>query len=207
MGFTVVGPDRFLGSGHPDTRDNLPPFLGLIESTDAGRSWRAISRQGESDFHVLEAEGSRVYGFGSDYETRRPQFLASEDGGRTWRERTIPEPLISLALSPGDPDHLIASSEGSLHESTNGGRRWTRLADEVGAVAWPAPDRLYLIDRTGGVKRSDDRGRRWKAVGRAGGQPAAFETAAAEDLYVALHDGTVKRSTDGGTSWRVRSRP
>ena len=39
MGFTVVGPDRFLGSGHPDGRENLPPFLGLIESRDAGASW------------------------------------------------------------------------------------------------------------------------------------------------------------------------
>ena len=26
MGFTVVGRDRFLGSGHPDGRENLPPF-------------------------------------------------------------------------------------------------------------------------------------------------------------------------------------
>jgi hypothetical protein len=25
MGFTVVGPDTFLGSGHPDGRDRLPP--------------------------------------------------------------------------------------------------------------------------------------------------------------------------------------
>ena len=207
MGFTVVGPDHFLGSGHPDTRDNLPPFLGLIESTDAGRSWRAVSRQGESDFHVLEAEGKRVYGFGSDYETRKPQFLASADGGRTWQERATPEPLLSLALSPRDNDHLIASGERSLFESTDGGRRWTRLADGAGAVAWPAQERLYLIDATGSVQLSDDRGRRWKPIGQVGGQPAAFEAEAAEDLYVALHDGTVKRSTDGGASWGVRSSP
>src|SRR5687767_322438 len=40
MGFTVVGPDRFLGSGHPDGREKLPPFLGLIESRDAGETWK-----------------------------------------------------------------------------------------------------------------------------------------------------------------------
>ena len=28
MGFTVVGPNTILGSGHPDGRDDLPPFLG-----------------------------------------------------------------------------------------------------------------------------------------------------------------------------------
>ena len=34
MGFTLVTPDLFLGSGHPDLRDGLPPHLGLIRSTD-----------------------------------------------------------------------------------------------------------------------------------------------------------------------------
>lgn len=57
MGFAIVGPGRFLGSGHPDGREQLPPFLGLIESRDAGRSWDAVSLQGEVDFHVLEASG------------------------------------------------------------------------------------------------------------------------------------------------------
>ena len=207
MGFTVAGPDRFLGSGHPDPRDQLPPFLGLIESTDAGRSWRPVSKQGESDFHVLEADGGRVYGFGSDYETRAPQFLASADNGRTWQERAVPEPLLSLALAPGDPDRLVASGERALYGSTDGGRRWKRLADAAGAVAWPAESSLYLIGGDGSVQLSADGGRRWEPVGQIGGQPAAFEAGAADDLYAALHDGTVKRSTDGGRSWRVRSAP
>src|ERR671914_339504 len=65
MGFTIVGPDRFLGSGHPDLEEarekNLPPHLGLIESTDEGESWRSISLSGEADFHVLRFTGGRVY--------------------------------------------------------------------------------------------------------------------------------------------------
>jgi len=32
MGFSIVGSNRFLGSGHPDAREQkLPPLLGLIE--------------------------------------------------------------------------------------------------------------------------------------------------------------------------------
>jgi hypothetical protein len=68
MGFTVTGPDRFLGSGHPDGREDLPPFLGLIRSTDAGRTWEPVSLLGERDFHVLEAAGERIYGYGSDFD-------------------------------------------------------------------------------------------------------------------------------------------
>lgn len=36
MGFALVEPGHFLGSGHPDARENLPPHLGLIRSTDDG---------------------------------------------------------------------------------------------------------------------------------------------------------------------------
>ncbi len=95
MGFTVIGPDRFLGSGHPDGREQLPPYLGLIESVDAGRSWQPVSLLGEADFHVLEARGQRIYGYGSDFESREPRFLTSTDGGRSWRRLEAPEPLIS----------------------------------------------------------------------------------------------------------------
>ena len=46
MGFSVVGPRRYLGSGHPDVRDlrnDVPPLLGLIVSNDGGRKWRSVS--------------------------------------------------------------------------------------------------------------------------------------------------------------------
>ena len=62
MEFTVLGADHFLGSGHPGSIENDPPFLGLIESRDAGSSWQAIALHGDVDFHVLEAQGNTVYG-------------------------------------------------------------------------------------------------------------------------------------------------
>jgi hypothetical protein len=205
MGFTVVGPDRFLGSGHPDGRDNLPPFLGLIESRDGGKSWKPISLLGKSDFHVLEAAGQRVYGFGSDFESRKTQFLVSSDGGKTWDERDVPEPLLSLAVHPDDADRLVASGESAIYESTDGGGSWRRRADESGLVVWRAPDALVLIGGDGVARASADAAA-WREVGQVGGQPAAFE-AERDGLYVALHDGTIKRSTDGGRSWSVRSQP
>jgi hypothetical protein len=84
------------GSGHPDLREELPPFLGLIESRDAGGEWPALSGQGESDFHVLEAARRYVYGFGSNLRTRQPEFLVSADGGRSWQARDAPASLIHV---------------------------------------------------------------------------------------------------------------
>jgi hypothetical protein len=205
MGFTVIGSDRFLGSGHPDGRDRLPPFLGLIRSEDAGGSWQPVSLMGERDFHVLEATGRRVYGFGSDFETREQGFLVSDDGGKRWDERDVPQPLFSLAISPQDPDRVVASGEGGLSLSEDAGRRWQKIGGPAGLVAWT--DRLVVVDLNGSVHAADDPGGRLRLVGEAGGQPAALDSGPREELYVALHDGTIKRSGDGGRSWSVRSTP
>ncbi|WP_348245882.1 WD40/YVTN/BNR-like repeat-containing protein, partial [Salmonella enterica] len=80
MGFAVVGPDRFIGSGHPELRDDLPPLLGLISSSDAGRTWEPVSLLGEADFHALDADGARVVG----YDASGGRLMRSDDGGRTW---------------------------------------------------------------------------------------------------------------------------
>jgi hypothetical protein len=119
MGFTITGPDQFLGSGHPDGRDKLPPFLGLIRSTDAGRTWEPVSLLGERDFHVLEAAGQQIYGFGSDFDSQQTSLLVSDDGGRTWDERTPPEPLTSLAIDPRDPERVVATGERGIYSSTD----------------------------------------------------------------------------------------
>ena len=205
MGFTVVGPNYFLGSGHPDGREQLPPFLGLIRSRDGGKSWRPVSLLGKRDFHVLEAAGKRVYGFGSDFETRAQGFLASVDGGRSWKERQVPDPLIALALDPEDPERLLASGERALYLSKDAGRRWLPIDGPAGLVAWT--DRIVVVDDRGAVHSAEDPNGRLRKIGEIGGRPAALESGPERALYVALHDGTIKHSDDAGRSWSVQSKP
>jgi hypothetical protein len=207
MGFTVAGPNYFLGSGHPDIEEaiakDLPPHLGLIESRDAGRTWQTVSLLGEADFHVLRFAGLRVYG----YDASNDRLLVSEDNGRTWREVERPAPLLDLAVDPTDARHIVAAGEGGLYESADGGRAWRRLDPRIGLLAWASPERLYLVDTDGAVRRSSDQGKRWTDIGSIGGQPAAFLAQTEEELYVALHDGMIKQSRDGGRTWTVRSTP
>jgi hypothetical protein len=206
MGFTVIGSDRFLGSGHPDQEqfdEGLPPLLGLIESTDGGESWKPISPLGEADFHVLRSRRSRVYG----YDSTNDRLLLSRDRGRTWTERRRPAPLLDLAVSPSRPAHLIASGENGLWKSTSEGRAWRFEGGPAGLLAWPAPRRLYLVTTAGEVRVSTAGGRRWRPVGEVGGEPAALLAQTTRELYVALHDGTVKRSVDGGRTWAIQSTP
>jgi hypothetical protein len=208
MGFTAVGADRFLASGHPDPREGLPPFLGLIESTDAGRSWTPVSLQGDMDFHLIEAAGSRIYGYGSDWDTRADRLLVSDDRGRSWRQRRVPESLIDLALDPGNQDRAVGAGQDGLQLTVDAGRSWRRLPRAGGLLAWTKRG-LYTVDAAGAVRLSRYNLLRWETVGRVGRAPAAL-AAADGKLFVALHDGTIKRSNDGGRSWHVglpRRRP
>jgi hypothetical protein len=203
MGFSVVGPDRFLGSGHPGPGQDAPPNLGLIRSADAGRSWEPVSLLGEADFHVLRSQGNVVYGFNGLSGT----LMVSRDGGRGWDEHDPPGPMLDLAIHPEDAARVVAATEQGLVSSSDEGRGWRPLAEgRIGYLAWPDPDRLYLVDGTGRVSISADGGQTWREMGSIDAQPAAF-AAAREELYAALPDGTVKRSSDDGASWSVRATP
>jgi hypothetical protein len=133
MGFTVVGPNRFLGSGHLGLREDLPPLLGLLETTDAGVNWEPVSLLGEADFHVLRSAGERVYG----YDVTNDRLLGSEDNGRTWRRLSRPGPLFDLAADPSDSRHLVATAESQL-----------------GPGLFESNERRTRVDRQGVVSRS-----------------------------------------------------
>lgn len=203
MGFSVVAGDRFIGSGHPEPSQNLPPNLGLIESRDGGRTWNNVSLLGEADFHVLESAGSRIYGFNGV----QARLMVSGDGGRRWAQRSPPGAMFSLAIDPRSSQRIVVATERGISSSPDGGRNWEFLSGQLaGLLAWPAPKRLFLVDGSGQVSQSSDGGRNWRAVGSIQGQPAAF-IAQGNALYAAIHDGTVKRSVDGGRSWSVRATP
>lgn len=197
MGFTIAGPDHFLGSGHPDNVRE-PPLLGLIESNNRGEDWDPISLLGEADFHVLRSVGSRVYG----YDVTNARLMVSTNGGQSWTERH-PPPVIDLAPNPTNPTHVIASTDQGLLVSRDSGERWSALGDGVGLLAWPTPKALYLVTGAGDVLRSNDGGRSWTRAGQIGGQPAALMAATEQELYAAVHLGGIVRSRDGGRTWET----
>ena len=207
MGFTVVGNDHFLGSGHPDPREardrGLPPHLGLIESRDAGETWTPVSLLGAADFHVLRFRRGRVYG----YDASNDRLLVSRDHGRSWAAAERPAPIVDLAVAPDDSRHVVTATADGLFASRAGGASWQRVGDAIGLLAWPARRSLFLVTGDGSVLVSRDSGRRWSVSGTVGGEPAALLAPSPRELYVALHDGAVHRSRDGGRSWTIRSSP
>src|ERR1035437_7792466 len=50
MGFSIARPGHFYASGHPGDGVDLPAPVGLLETTDAGKTWKVRSLGGECDF-------------------------------------------------------------------------------------------------------------------------------------------------------------
>jgi len=202
MGFTVLGPDRFLASGHPAPGERGPPFLGLVESRDAGATWTPKSLYGRADLHIIRPAGRRLYAV----DSANGALLSTTDDGRSWRVRPPPGSLLDLAVHPREPDHLLAVTDSGLQRSTDAGRTWRPLGDRVGVLAWTAPHELYLVDRNGTVAISADGGRSFERLGAIEGAPVAIAYDA-ERLFVVVEDATIWESRDDGRSWRRRVPP
>jgi photosystem II stability/assembly factor-like uncharacterized protein len=206
MAILAVGPGkRLIGSGHPDVKDALPPYLGFIESDDGGENWRVISRLGEADLHKIVVKHDRIYGF----DAVLGAMLVSGDGGRTFKEFFTPRGLIiDFEVDPRDPQRIFAATEQELFRSEDGGNGW-RPADtgEGIRLGWAAPEGFYRAEKDGTVMRSGDGGGSWQRVGRVPGEPYKFKVLDAEHVLLALSDGTVVESEDGGRSWTEAFRP
>lgn len=195
MAFTVVGPGHFLGSGHPDLTDDLPPHLGLIESTDAGESWTPLALQGEADFHILEPAGDVLYA----YESTSRRLLRTED--RKQFEEVLTGDLISVAATE-EPDQLFATTGQGQLIGIDASTGQTRELDGPVTVYLDttAEGGLVGIDPDGVVQVSDDAGKTWQEAGSIGGLPAAF-TITEQGWYAATAEEAY-RSSDNGHTWK-----
>ncbi|MEO3978282.1 F510_1955 family glycosylhydrolase [Streptomyces sp. CAU 1734] len=199
MGFTITSDGTFLASGHPAPGRDAPGNLGLIESTDSGRTWKDRSLVGEVDFHSLEYAHKTVYG----YDSTNGLLRVSKDGVR-WEKRAELAAL-DLAVSPRDPERVLATTESGLVTSADGGRTFGPAGKARPVyVSWAAPDALYGVAADGGLSLSGDGGRSWKPAGRVpGGAPQALTAIDARRIVAATQDG-VYESADGGRSFAKR---
>ncbi|MBN0049071.1 exo-alpha-sialidase [Streptomyces actuosus] len=199
MGFTVAGSRTFLGSGHPAEGGEDHADRGLLKSTDAGGTWKTLSLGGEADFHALEYAHGTVYG----YDSTRGLLRVSGDG-LEWDDRAELAAL-DIAVSPADPDLVLATTERGVARSTDGGRTFANGTGPVLAfVSWAVQDALYGVDLDGGLHLSTDAGRTWTQAGTVpGGRPQALTAVDAEHVLAATQDG-VHESRDGGATFTER---
>jgi len=195
MAFTVVGPDHFLASGHPDMREDKPVHLGLIESTDAAETWESLSLEGRADFHALEPAGELLYGYDSQTQT----LMVTSDR-REWQDLTR-LPVVDLAADPNDADSLmITDGSGRLMRMQAGLQpQLVPDAPRLVFIDWPEEDLLVGLAPDGSVFRSTDGGASWQELRPIEGPPEAL--AVTTDRWYAATEQGVYVSEDDGSTW------
>jgi len=200
-----ISDQEIVGSGHPDKERPLPPYLGFIRSTDGGKTWSVVSRLGEADLHQIRRLHNKIYAF----DAVLGAILVSKNNGQDWEERFTPRELIlDFVVDPEDENHLLASTEGQIYRSTDGGNGW-RPATQGRAprLDWPEKDTVMRADKDGTFMVSTDGGKSWQRRGRIEGEPYKVIAKGPDRAFVALSDGTILETTDGGRKFEERYRP
>lgn len=137
---------------------------GTFASIDNGGSWEARSQEFGGAFM------GRIQVDPSDAEhLLAPDLqlgvLESSDGGRTWERLGGVEGATWVSWDPSDPDHIVASGQGSVAVTTDGGRSWDQLevpqgasivelsphdANVLYAAVLEAPEATVYVSRDGG---------------------------------------------------------
>lgn len=141
------------------------------------------------------------------------------DRGATWIPPAPGSPCSgqsnyawSYAVSPADPNRVLAATGDGLFLSTNGGAGWSNI-NSLSSIEWlyfdpAAPSHVIGVGQIGPIQQSTDGGLTWPTFipwptllhSRMTG--AAFAGAAGR-LYVATYSGPIY-SSDGGSSFALR---
>lgn len=179
MGFSAAAPGKFYASGHPGQGSDMPNPVGLIKSTDGGKSWTTLSREGESDFHALTTSDGRIVAFDGTLRT-------SEDG-ETWQASPANIQPFHLAGTPRS-EVVLATTEKGLQRSTDAGSSWTGVPDVplLMFTAWANAETAVGVTPDGQVHVSREAGLSWTNTGSIQTGPAAIAATAdgAGDLKI-----------------------
>jgi len=218
MGFTPhpSDPSILYASGHPAGGGNL----GLVVSTDGGKSWTRLADgvEGPVDFHQMDVspvDPKTIYG------AYTGQVQVSRDGGGSWEVMgPAPDGLIDLAASSKDPSTLYAATQGGLLKSEDGGRTWQDAywLRQPATMVHVTPDgAVYAFVVGSGLIEAMEPNLGWETASKAGfgGDYVlhfAADSTSRSKLYVISfdpqsHEQAVLASDDAGKTWTPLARP
>ncbi len=167
---------------------------GIFRSTDGGATWLAVSH-GLFDHSIYAlALSPRFAEEGVAYAGTGSGIYASDNGGRLWRDVTMPagdETVLSLALAESGALYAGTEAHGMLR-SSDAGDTWATVLETEGAVnaiALAGAERIFVLvdDR---VLRSTDGGASWSET--VAGEVDCLSLDG-ESVLLVMSDGSIRR--------------
>lgn len=151
MGFQAVN-EGFYSSGHPEEGSDLKNPLGLVKSTDQGKSLEKVAFYGESDFHFLSAsfQGDVIYLINEEPNSKleRGVYL-SRDSGKNWLSVSLDglesNSMGMMAVHPEKGGTLAMSTREGVFVSDDFGKTIKETGDyEMVTAAAFSKESLYI---------------------------------------------------------------
>ncbi len=151
MGYSPTD-DGFYSSGHPGPGSDLVNPLGLVKSSDGGKTLTTLGFAGESDFHLM-AVGYRnhaIYVFNPSPNSKLGAGLSySVDDGKTWQQsalKGVNAQPTQVAVHPTEASMVALATDAGVLLSSDHGNTFEQVGagTPVTAVAW-SPDGKQLV--------------------------------------------------------------
>jgi len=211
-------------AANSDYKKNIPGGVGVIKSTDGGRTWVEIN-QGLGNLYVgslfMHPQNPDILlaGAGSVTFPDQSGVYLSTDGGATWKRTLDAYAVNSVEFSSTDPRIAYAGNFDAIFRSEDGGSTWrqvTPFGDMWGPPGIQAgqpidfqgdprdPDRLFANEYGGGNFLSQDGGKTWTNASRGYTGSMMRQVLVHPDhaaqVYVVGRTG-IFTSRDGGANW------
>ncbi|MFS0645627.1 F510_1955 family glycosylhydrolase [Siminovitchia sp. 179-K 8D1 HS] len=135
MGFSMTK-EGFYSSGHPMEGSDLKNPLGLIKSTDDGKTLDKLAFYGESDFHYLTAgfESNAIYVINQEPNSElKTGMYYTLDEGKTWESSKFSgiesDSIGNISAHPKKDKIIAVSTKDGLYLSKDYGNNFDLITD------------------------------------------------------------------------------
>jgi photosystem II stability/assembly factor-like uncharacterized protein len=133
-----VTKDGIYSSGHGPSDGPVGDPIGLVKSTDGGKSWRRLTLAGEAEFHVMDVSfrsgAIYVLNVAANSQMSGPGVYFSRDDGKSWKRCTVaglaPQ-IVRIAAHPLLPSTVAVATENGIYISHDFGEVFHRIGPSV----------------------------------------------------------------------------
>lgn len=155
MGFSMVN-DGFYSSGHPGTNSSKKNPLGIVKSTDMGKSLDILDLYGVIDFHGLAVgyNTHAIYAINPEANSKMKDtgLYYSLDDTKTWNKsemKNMEGQLSAIAVHPSNEKVVALSANQGVFVSKDNGNTFEKIVnDPTTAISFSAQGKLYAAGIT-----------------------------------------------------------